>query len=84
MESTIQVPALEPRIQGRSVPFRLEGVGSRGNFSCLEVSVQCGGLLSRTCLFYWGCSAAAWRDPGSYQDALAFPILRMISRIHRG
>lgn len=61
MESTIQVLALEPRIKGRSVPFRLEGVGSRGNFSCLEVAVQCGGLVSRTCLFYWGCSAAAWQ-----------------------
>lgn len=51
----------ELRIQGRSVPFRLEGVGSRGNFSCLKAAVHCGGLLSRTCLFHWGCSAAAWQ-----------------------
>lgn len=60
MGRTIQFLALEPRIKGRSVPFRLEGVGSRGNFSCLEVAVQCD-LVSRTRLFCWGCSAAAWQ-----------------------
>lgn len=46
--------APKSRIKGRSVPFRLEGGGSEGNFCFLEAVVQCGGLVSRTHLFYWG------------------------------
>lgn len=82
MESTIQVLALEPRIRGRSVPYR-EWAAERTSPALRQlcsVVVWCPGHVCLT----GGAQLLPGSAPGPYQAGLAFPILRMISRIYGG